>query len=195
MNEFETLTELFTKFPGIGPRQARRFVFFLLRQNSGYRKSLINAIENVVQNTHQCKNCLKYTSYASKYDLCNICSSKNRDSKTVMLVEKDIDIDQIEKSNMYNGVYFVLGGTMSLSGKKNFMREKELELFFKKHTFDEIILALSTTVDGEYTTSYLEEKLSLYCNTITRLGRGLSTGAEVEYADPSTLTQALKNRE
>jgi len=117
-----------------------------------------------------------------------------------MIVEKDTDVDQVERSGAYKGQYFVLGGTLSLTGKKSYIREKELAVYLKTYgqKFTEIILALSATPDGEYTTEHLSTKLKESTNinnaSVTVLGRGLSTGSELEYADASTLTQALKNR-
>jgi recombination protein RecR len=117
-----------------------------------------------------------------------------------MVVEKDTDVEQMEKSGAYTGQYFVLGGTLSLTGKKHVTREKELDTYLKTHAkeIEEIILALSATPDGEYTTEHIALKLkespSVENFKVTVLGRGLSTGSELEYADASTLTQALKNR-
>tara|TARA_B100000745_G_scaffold187366_1_gene122822 strand:- start:18737 stop:19093 length:357 start_codon:yes stop_codon:yes gene_type:complete len=117
-----------------------------------------------------------------------------------MIVEKDTDVEQMEKSGAYSGQYFVLGDTLSLTGKKSFIREKELASYLKKHgdELEEIILALSATPDGEYTTEHLalklEEGTSIKNAKVTVLGRGLSTGSELEYADTRTLEHALKNR-
>jgi len=197
MNDVDSLTELFTRFPGIGPRQARRFVYFLLRQDEQYRERLIRGISRIAEHISQCELCLRFAPLHAKQPLCDICADTNRDTTVLMLVEKDMDVEQMEKSGAYNGRYFVLGGTYSLAGKKNYLRDKELEKRLKSDTtLTEIILALSTTADGEYTTDVLRESLPALIPhaTITMLGRGLSTGAELEYADPQTLTQALKNR-
>ncbi|MBF05349.1 recombination protein RecR [bacterium] len=200
MNDLNTLTELFTQFPGIGPRQARRFVFFLLRQNEGYRTTFIRAIQNTAAHVKQCSHCLRYAQLHIKTSLCDLCADSSRVDEVLMLVEKDTDVEQMEKSGAYTGRYFVLGGTVSVTGKKSYMREKELAVFLKKYGFGltEIILALSATPDGEYTTDYLSAKFKedseLTGATVTVLGRGLSTGSELEYADAATLKQALKNR-
>ncbi|QSH39622.1 recombination protein RecR [Candidatus Kaiserbacteria bacterium] len=200
MNDLDTLTELFTQFPGIGPRQARRFVFFLLRQNEGYRNTFIRAIQNTAAQVKQCSRCLRYAQLHVKTPICDLCADSSRADDLLMLVEKDTDVEQMEKSGAYTGRYFVLGGTFSLTGKKSYIREKELTAFLKKHGFGltEIILALSATPDGEYTTDYLTTKFKedpeLTGATVTVLGRGLSTGSELEYADAATLKQALKNR-
>ncbi|PCI90367.1 recombination protein RecR [Candidatus Kaiserbacteria bacterium] len=196
MNELEKLTELFTQFPGIGPRQARRFVFFLLRQNAGYRSTLVHAISDVAEHAQQCTHCLRYARLHAQKPLCNLCADSSRTEEELMLVEKDTDIDQMEKSGAYSGKYFVLGGTLSLTGKKGFIREQELVKRLEGASeLSEIILALSATTDGEYTSDYLTTKLSEGKDIkISTLGRGLSTGSELEYADATTLKQALKNR-
>ncbi|MBL4644398.1 MAG: recombination protein RecR [Candidatus Pacebacteria bacterium] len=199
MSDIDTLTELFMRFPGIGPRQAKRFVFFLLRQDAGYRNALTRAITDVVSNIKRCEQCLRFAPLHAQKPICNLCADSSREKNLLMVVEKDTDIDQIEKSDSYNGQYFVLGGTLSLTGKKGFIREKELFSHFKKQdSFAEIILALSATPDGEYTTDYLQTKFKedehVKEASVTILGRGLSTGSELEYADADTLTQALKNR-
>jgi len=198
MSDVDSLTELFMQFPGIGPRQARRFVFFLLRQDSGYRAALTRAIAEVATNIKRCTLCHRYARLHAQKPLCDLCADSNRDTTQLMLVEKDTDVEQVEKSGAYSGRYFVLGGTLSLTGKKGFIREKELAGYLKDHSdLAEIILALSATPDGEYTTDYLATKFAedaLHTASITVLGRGLSTGSELEYADASTLKQALKNR-
>jgi len=200
MNELERLTELFMRFPGIGPRQARRFVLFLLRQDAGYRNTLVRSIQNVATDIQQCTMCLRFASLHKKVPLCDLCAQVNRSDEQLMIVEKDPDIEQMERSGAYNGRYIVLGGTLSLTGKKSSIREKELDSYLKKRKVlpSEIIIALSATPDGEYTANYLSEKFKKEPATsglsITMLGRGLSTGSELEYADAVTLMQALKNR-
>lgn len=200
MSDIEKLTELFTQFPGIGPRQARRFVYFLLRKDAGYKNTLTRAITDIAKSVQQCSRCLRFAPLQAKAAVCNICADTSRSQEQLMLVEKDTDIEQVEKSGAYSGQYFVLGGSLSLTGKKSFVREKELDAHIKKYGADitEIVLALSATPDGEYTTDYLSTQLRddirLSNATVTVLGRGLSTGSELEYADAATLSQALKNR-
>ena len=111
-----------------------------------------------------------------------------------MLVEKDVDLENIEKSGVYNGRYFVLGGTMSLTNDKNNLRFKELFAKVKEEKYKEIILALSANVEGENTARYIEKILEPLKVKITHLGRGLSTGAELEYSDSETIKNALEGR-
>ncbi len=200
MSSIESLAELFQKFPGIGPRQAYRFVYYLLRQNPSYRKELIRNIEALGLNTHQCDSCFRF--FEGTGNTCNICKDKTRDDSSLLIVEKDTDLDAIERSYTYKGRYAILGGTRMLANDRAPLYEsrvishvKELS---KKGTLKEIIFALSATPDGEYTTSKLRESLRTIVDenkvTFTTLGRGLSTGSELEYADPETLKNALTNR-
>lgn len=193
MSKIETLTELFIQFPGIGPRQARRFVYFLLRSNDAYRKDLTQLILEISKEVQQCKTCFRFAMIRN--DQCAICSDTNRSKNELMVVEKDTDVEALEKSDVYKGQYFVLGGTLKLTNsKKQHIREKELLTRLKNdENIAEIVLALSATPDGEYTTDYLKQKLPDSVR-VTVLGRGLSTGSELEYADSETLRSALKNR-
>ena len=201
MSSIETLTELFMRFPGIGPRQARRFTYFLLREKEPYRRELIDAIAKIAESVYRCTQCQLYAA-PHKQTVCAICADKNRTQAQVLIVEKDTDVEQIEKSEAYHGQYFVLGGVLSLtqSRKGAYLRERELIDYLTQHadTLQEIIIALSATPDGEYTTDHLKEKIAnnakLKAISVTILGRGLSTGSELEYADPSTLKGALSHR-
>ena len=195
MSEIEKLAELFTKFPGIGPRQARRFVYFLLRNSEAYRKDLTHAITHISDEVQQCRSCFCYAQIQGGQKLCSICADEGRATSELMVVEKDTDVDAMEKSGTYKGTYFILGGVLHLVGnKKQNLREKELLKRLKTDKdISEVILALSATPDGEYTADYLRTKLPDTL-TITVLGRGLSTGSELEYADSETLRSALKNR-
>ena len=206
MNDIEKLTEMFIKFPGIGGRQARRFVQFLLTRNTAWRKEFINTILSLENTVQQCPACLRYSPKTqnshSTDGLCSLCSDSTRDHRQLLVVEKDVDIDAIEKSGVYNGLYFVLGGTIPLSNtKKVYAKNKELYAYIQKkqgtQPFTEIILALSLTVDGEYTAEILTQDISRIIGDngkISILGRGLSTGSEIEYADSQTIKNALKNR-
>ena len=204
MNDIEKLTEFFTKFPGIGPRQARRFVFFMLTRSNAWKHEFIKTIQSLEQSTAQCHLCKRFADSLSS-NLCTICADTKRDITTLVVVEKDVDVEAIEKSGLYNGVYFVLGGTFSFSqNKKRFVRDEDLYAHIKKYsthtdadrTLSEVILALSATTEGEYTTEVLKDKIREIAPSVrvTLLGRGLSTGSEIEYADSNTIKHALNNR-
>lgn len=215
MTTFDKLADLFRQFPGIGPRQAKRFVYFLLSRDKAYLEDLNMLIANLKDAIVQCKECFRFFQ-GKRGTLCLICADLNRNTGELMVVAKDTDLEAMEKSGIYHGRYFVLGGTIPLVERKNGdkLRLKELLSFIKsrlpasdsglpesdagKHALNEIILALSANPDGEHTGDALHATLApLLADTkvkISTLGRGLSTGSELEYADSETLKSALKNR-
>ena len=205
MNSIEKLTEYLTKLPGIGPRQAKRFVYFLLTRDNYFLNELSNAIKNLKADSRICESCSRFYSTASyNSKLCDICINENRDSDVLMIVAKDADLNNIERVGNYNGMYFVLGGFVSILEKNPEQKiriEKLITLIqnkIKAKDLKEIILALSLNPDGENTIDYVSERLkSILKNKkikITTLGRGLSTGAELEYLDDNTFDSAFKNR-
>jgi len=199
---FEKLAELFLKFPGIGPRQARRFAYFLAGENKEFAKELAEAILEIKKDIKQCPSCFRF--FEPKTDFgdspksvfgCDICANPNRDSSLLMVVEKNVDLDNLEKTGAYNGKYFILGGVMALAnGKENKIRAKELFQKIQTEKPKEIILALSATIEGENTNRYIKKILEPLKTKVSQLGRGLSTGTELEYIDSETLNNALKNR-
>jgi len=200
MNSIDKLSEIFSHFPGIGPRQAKRFVYYLLHRQNGFSKDLINAIENLKKEIMQCGECMRFfAKNGHNNKLCSICSNDKRDAETLMLVPRDIDLEAIEKSGSFKGRYFVLGGSLPILEKEpeKKIRIKNLELRIKndKH-IKEIILGMNANAEGENTADYLKEFIKkIKPDTITSiLGRGLSTGIELEYADPETLKNALLHR-
>ena len=202
MNSIDKLTEIFRSFPGIGPRQAKRFVYYLLSRNGSYSQELVQAIQNLKKEITQCSECQRHyakNGYTSK--TCNICSDETRDGSMLMIVPRDIDLEAVERSGSYRGHYFVLGGVVPILAKEPEKRIRIKDLGFRiqeslKHGLKEIILAMNANQDGENTAEYLKERLTTNNPqlTMTVLGRGLSTGAELEYADPETLKNAFLHR-
>ena len=201
MDSIERLTELFEKFPGIGPRQAARFVQFLLRSSSANRRELVEALQALAADVHQCPECMRYHSYEGK--TCGICSNKNRDTSLLAVVASDVDLMALEKSGTYRGYYFVLGGTISLASEKTSgLRLKQLlarinDLRNRYTDFKEIILAFPANPEGDATAIRVREECRDFVNPdikVTTLGRGLSTGSELEYADADTIKSALESR-
>jgi recombination protein RecR len=141
-------------------------------------------------------DCYRYDD-VNNAGLCRICADKGREP-TLMVVEKDVDIEGIEDSGAYRGRYFVLGGLMTLSDKKprGAFRSAELRSRISRDGITEVIFALATTPEGDYTSRELMKEIQSADNAMrtTILGRGLSVGAEIEYADSETLRNALKNR-
>lgn len=198
MNAIERLAEIFSRFPGIGPRQARRFVYFLLSRNGDYSGELIRAIEELNKNTVQCESCMRFfVPEGRRVSICSVCSDESRDIETLMLVSRDVDFETIERSGGYRGQYFIIGGVIPILEKEpeKRIRVKELDARIKKDkALKEVILAMNANLDGESTTEFIKERYKNIPLEISILGRGLSTGAELEYADPETLKNALLHR-
>ena len=204
MNPLDQLTELLERFPGIGPRQARRFVQFLLAEQQGYRYLLADTIRNLGAQTMQCTRCFRWSPKAEyAQSLCSICANTTRDQGTLFVLEKDADIDNVERSG-YRGLYFILGGTIALATTEpeKYVRLRDLKKRVEEDASElrltELILGLSATTEGDHTRQILEETLRhqsvTYNFRISSLGRVLSTGSELEYADPDTIASALSTR-
>ncbi len=196
MDRIEDLARAFERFPGIGPRQARRFVYHLLNLPQGERTRVADLVSRLAENVRQCPDCMRYANGSGP--LCNYCSDATRDDSLLLVVEKDQDLIALERAGSYRGRYFVLGGVLTLSGK-GMIRERELMRLVDKRAkagLKELILALSATSEGENTTDHLRQLLLPYRGNvkITALGRGLATGSELEYSDAETLSGALQNR-
>lgn len=206
MNATDRLTELFMRFPGIGPKQARRFVYFLLREHSHYKEQLIKALEDLKYTGKQCSTCFRFYGDASSTtsSSCDICLSDGRDTSLLMIVEKELDVDAIEKTGSYNGRYFILGGLVPPLTEKptDFVRIRELVSHIHnalaKESLQEIIFALPVTDYGDNTQEYIQKTIQQIVGiqkvTLSHLARGLSSGLEIEYVDKHTFKQALERR-
>lgn len=195
-DRIEELARLFERFPGIGPRQAKRFVYHLLVMGASERAKMADHIARLGESVRQCTECMRFAPGTNT--VCIYCSDKNRDDSILMIVEKDQDLAAVERANAYRGRYFVLGGALTLSGK-GVIREQELMKAVErrsKNGLAEIVLALSATSEGEHTADHLRERLAPLRAHIklSVLGRGLATGSELEYSDAQTLSSALLNR-
>ncbi|MBI5139381.1 recombination protein RecR [Candidatus Nomurabacteria bacterium] len=208
MDTIDRLAEIFKEFPGIGERQARRFVYFLMSRNGEYSSNLSKMILELKKEISQCRECFKFfLASENKKGVCEICDNTNTDSTLLMVVEKDSDLESIRKSKTYHGKYFILGGLVPIVEKttKSRVRVEELKERIKRDSKDktnslkEIILAFSLNPQGDHTDSYMREELQKITDPlgikISSLGRGLSTGTELEYSDNDTLRNALKNRQ
>lgn len=200
MNDsFEKLKEIFGHFPGIGPRQAERFAYFLLGRDNGYIEELKSLLSTLKKDVVQCSECMRYFAKKNNISICSICSDVNRDSEILMLVAKDNDLVTIEKSGAFAGKYFVLGGLIPILEKviEKRVRINQLKNFITKNNHTkEVILALSATHEGENTGDIVEKVIKeINPNVrVSRLGRGLSTGLEIEYSDSDTIKEALNNK-
>lgn len=203
MSNLDKLVNYFEKFPGVGARQAKRFAFTILTMPKADTVELASLITSLQDNVTECHSCRRFFSQNGMSTECNICSDPNRDHTKLIIVERDSDITPIERAGVYEGLYFVLGGTIPLldSRENNKLRSGALKAMVENRLeegLSEIILAFSVNPDGENTSRYVEsllkEEVSKNGIRMSQLGRGLSTGSELEYADPETIKNAWQNR-
>jgi recombination protein RecR len=197
MDKIDELARALAKLPGIGPRQGKRFVYYLLTAPAPERAKLAELITSLSTDVRQCPDCLRFYNGTTAL-ICNYCSDQKRDDALLMLVEKDQDLAAVERAGTYRGRYFVLGGVLTLSGK-GAIREKELVRIIEKrlqNNLQEVVLAVGATSEGEHTADHVRQLLVPYRDhlKISTLGRGLATGSELEYSDAETLRAALTNR-
>jgi len=189
--------DIFSALPSIGPRQATRLAFYLLRLGKNQILELSRAIQDLV-NITTCKFCFLPFESNNNELLCHICLNNKRKQDVIAIVEKETDLVSIEKANKFDGRYLILGeldktGILNTEQKlklKNF--KGHIEKKFKKA--EEIIIALNPTTVGDMESALLIQELSPFAEKITRLGRGLPTGGEIEFADEDTLSGAIENR-
>lgn len=194
MDPIERLARLFEKFPGIGPRQGQRFVQYLLRSSPALRREFIDALQSLGGSVRQCSECMRF--HAGERQLCGICANPERDKTMLTVVASDVDMLALERSGTYRGQYFVLGGTISLASEKTSgLRLPQLmSSIAARKDLMEIILAFPANPEGDATSVRVREELASTNIPVTALGRGLSTGSELEYADPETIKSALESR-
>lgn len=197
----QQLIHYFQRLPGVGPRQASRFAYALLDEPCETVGAITRALKALTEETGRCPTCFRARETISPCQSCNVPEKECR----ILVVEKDQDAETVEKSGVWRGTYHITGGTISplredaiLTNRIRGLYERVASLAKIKKDI-EIIMALSATANGEATQTYVEKILEPFLAPkgpvkLTRLGRGLSTGAEIEYADPSTLSHALKNR-
>lgn len=189
----QKLIDLFRDLPGIGPRQATRFVFHLLKKPQVDLDMLSEAIKTIKRQFHHCPRCFIVTDNSD--ELCPICRNHQREEEKMCIVEKDSDVKNIEEAKVYNGLYFILGsadttGDMPRKGIINLLNRIKTD-----DKIQEIIIATNPTPVGDATALYVERNLKPLNVKIKRLARGLPSGGEIEYADEITLIHAFKNRE
>lgn len=204
MSDLDKLISLFETFPGVGNRQARRFAFHVLTMNETDTKELSSLIARLNATVVECQSCHRFFSTTNQETVCTLCRSSNRDHSRLLVVERDADIQAIERAGAYDGLYFVLGGTVPLLNNKENNRlrgallKATVEARIKENNLTEVILGFSINPDGENTARFVESiiapVLTASNGKISYLGRGLSTGSELEYADPETIKSALRNR-
>lgn len=190
----QQLVAIFSKFPTVGPRTAARFVYYLIKLPTEEVKDLTQTIQGLRDKVKLCNFC--FNPFEGEKNICQICSDKTRDASLLCVVEKESDLLAIENIKKYKGLYFILGGTVPVLKRKDSknIRSQELLKRTKGLEIKEIILAINPTTEGEATLLFLERLLKPLNKKITRLGRGLPVGAELEYSDEETLSSALEGR-
>lgn len=202
--KIQKLIELFSKFPGVGPKTASRFVFYLLKKQDFQIDEFLETVADLKKSIKICKFCRNPFEPKLKQELCPICSDPLRDRNLLCIIEKETDLLLLEKTGKYQGLYFILGGLLSPLKKREserlmlenlLKRIKEPANFgLTKANFKEVIVGISYTTEGEATSLYLERELASLNVKVSRLAKGLPIGAEIEYADEETLSSALESR-
>lgn len=188
-----SLIESFEKLPGIGPKSAQRLTYYLLHVPQRELDDFSESLANLKKNTVLCSICKN----VGENDPCSICTDEMRDKETCLVVEQPLDLIAFERSGKYRGLYHVLHGAINpldnIGPDEIFIQA----LLDRVDNIDEIIIATNPTMEGEATAMYMAKKLKTEKNQkikVTRLGMGIPTGADLEYADDVTLTQALEGR-
>ena len=189
----EKLITDISKLPGLGRRSAQRIALYLLKNKDRSLLPLIQTLESSYELISECSNC----GNVDMINPCNICSNSNRDKNSICIVEDVSDLWTFERTGFYRGLYHVLGGSLSaingigaedLSITKLIQRIEENEI-------TEVVLALSTTMEGQTTTHVIADKLEIFEDlTVTRLAQGIPIGGEVHYLDENTLNTAFQSR-
>lgn len=186
------LVDEFSRLPGIGPKTASRLTFYLLRAPIEQVKSLGEAIVQLRDQITFCSRCFNIT----ESDPCPVCSDEQRDQHTICVVEEPLDVLAIERTGGYRGLYHILHGAISPVegiGPEN-LRIRELIGRVRTEPIQEVILATNTGLEGQATAMYIQRQLLSLSVRITRLAQGLPVGGDLEYADATTLSQALEGR-
>ena len=187
------LIEALHRLPGIGPKSAQRLTYYLLRAQDAEARALAQAIVDVKEKITLCSVCQNVT----EDDPCVICSDAQRDQSTICVVEEPLDILAMERSRNYRGLYHVLHGVISPMdgvGPED-LKFNELVARLRNGAVTEVIMATNPNLEGEATAMYVSRTLQSTGIRVTRLARGLPTGADLEYADDQTLARALEYRQ
>ena len=193
MNTIDNLIDQLSRFPGIGPKTAQRLAYHLIRMPIVDAKAIAEAIIDVKDNIDLCSNCFNIT----EIDPCIICTSIERDTSSMCVVEQPLDVVAFEKTGVYKGVYHVLHGAISpINGVgPQDIKINELVKRVEIGHFKEIILATNVNLEGEATAMYIHQIISEMNVEITRPARGLPYGGDLEYADQTTLSKAIEGRQ
>jgi len=193
ISEIEELVKFISKLPGLGPKSARRIILKLINNRNEIMEPMLSSLTNVFKNISRCKSC---GSLKSNLSGCKNCQNFSQKYSKICVVENIADQWSIENSNIYNGFFHILGGTISDLNKQ---RKEDLLIDalvnrVKRDNIEEVILATSATVEGQTTAYYIQDSLKDTKVKITKLAQGLPVGGEIENLDDGTLISAFKNR-
>lgn len=189
---FDELINALDALPGVGPKAAQRMAYHLLHRDPDVARKLSTALQNAIQRIRLCEQCNTY----AETEICSLCANFKRDHSVLCVVETPADLLTIERTQAFNGVYFVLMGHLSPLdgiGPGDIHLAKLMERL-KDHQIKEVILATNFTNEGESTAYYIAEMLKGKPIAVTRIAKGMPAGSEVEYADVGTLAQAVMER-
>jgi recombination protein RecR len=191
----ERLIEAFARLPGIGPKTASRLTYYFLRVPEEESLELAQALKELRAQTVFCLRCFNITN--ADTNPCAICTDETRDSKVLCVVEEPLDVLAIERTGKFSGRYHVLHGALAPVegiGPED-LRIEELVERVQSEGIGELILATNPTLEGEATVMYLKRRFMDFPLRLTRLARGLPSGGDLEYADVTTLSQAIDGRQ
>lgn len=188
----ENAVSEFAKLPGVGRKTALRFVLHMLRQDIKNVEAFSNSIQTLKKDIKYCKCCYNI----SDEEICSICANPTRDNSLICVVENIKEVMAIENTAQFKGLYHVLGGIISpIDGiGPNDLQINSLINRVSNGNIKEVILALSTTMEGDTTNFYIYKKLKTFDIKISMIARGISIGDEIEYADEITLGRSILNR-
>lgn len=194
MKSLDRLIRALRRLPGVGPRQAERFAAYFLRASQGETEEFVQALLSVKQDVKLCPVCFSYC----EDGLCEICRDPDRDQGLICVVEDPQDIESIEKTGAYKGLYHVLHGAISPMEGRGAEQVKVRELLERvqraKTPVREVIIATDPDSEGETTALYLADLLRGLVGQVTRIGYGVPLGGDIDYIDEMTLGYSLKGR-
>jgi recombination protein RecR len=194
MNDQALLQQVIDAFrclPGVGPKSAQRMLLYLLERDREGGRRLANILIDAIEKIGNCQSCRNFT----EAEICEICRDQRRESTSLCVVESPADVMAIEQSAGYKGQYFVLMGTLSpIDGRGP--EEIGVEQLLRRcgNGIEEVILAVSSTVEGEATAHYIAEAIKPMSLRVSRIAQGIPLGGELEYVDGGTLSRALEGR-
>lgn len=191
----EKLIHELNRLPGIGPKTAQRFAYYILKSPANYTQDLVQALAEVKAKVHECKECFNYTDK----EVCYYCEDPYRSNEVLCVVEEPSDIDRIESSGAYRGRYHVLHGSLSPLdgvGPKDLKIEELLARIHspEKGTIREVILALDADLEGDTTVLYIAKHLQGAGVKVSRIAHGIPIGSNIDFIDDRTMSKALENR-